>query len=439
MRLASVWGRQTTRAERALTPKSRMPDPVSPTRTLIDPNSGREVVVIYAYPPQFATETTGEVVDGTSPAELLARLWAGRKLVAAVTAIGIVVGLSIALITPNRYTASATALPPSDKGGGGGMGQYASMAAAAGIQLPGSPSGSIDVIMAILTSRRLYEPLIERFQLRDYYQATSRDAVLKAFAADFDARQDKKSNLITITCTNRSPQVAADIANAAADLLRSTFNEIGQSRAGREREFLEERIKSTEAELTIAAKALAEFQGQHRTMEIESQTRASIEAVAKLQGELIGQQIELKALLASAASPDNPRIQLLQERVNAMTSEMQRLLGASGDGPGVLLGLASLPELGIAYVERFRAVKKREAVLGALTTQLESARINEVRSSEVVTIIDRAYVPERKSGPPRAQICIAATLLGCLAGCAAVLLLPKLRRPATTTPIRSDA
>jgi tyrosine-protein kinase Etk/Wzc len=295
------------------------------------------------------------------------------------------------------------------------------------------------VIMAILTSRRLYEPLIERFQLREYYEAKTRDDMLKAFANDFDARQDKKTNLITISCTNRSPQVAADIANAAADLLRTTFNEIGQTRAGREREFLEERIKSTEAELLVASKALSDFQAEHNALEMESQTKASIEAVAKLQGELIGQQIELKALLASAASPDNPRIQLLQERVNAMTSEMQRLLGSSGDGPGVLLGLASLPELGVAYVERFRAVKKREAVLGALSTQLEAARINEVRSSEVVTIIDRAYVPERKSGPPRAQICIAATLLGALAGCAAVLLLPKLRRSTTTTPIRSDA
>ena len=46
----------------------------------------------------------------------------------------------------------------------------------------------------------------------------------------------------------------------------------------------------------------------------------------------------------------------------------------------------------------------------------------------LATIIDRAYVPERKSGPPRAQICISATLLGGLAGCAAVFLMPMLKR-----------
>lgn len=406
-----------------------MPDPQPTNRTLIDPNTGREVVVIYAYPPQFAQDTTAEVVDGTSPAELLGRLLAGWKTIAILTTLAAAIGLTIALTTPNRYTANATALPPPDKAGAGGMmAQYAGLAAAAGVQLPGAQASSVDAIMAILNSRRLQEPLIEQFQLRTYYEATTRDDLLSAFAKDFSARNDKKTNTITIAVTSREPQKAADIANAAADLLRSIYNEISQGTAGRERSFLESRLKETESDLMKASQALADFKTAKGAIEIESQTKATVEAIAKLQGELIGQQIELKAMLASAASPDNPRVQLLQEKVNAMTAEMQRLLGAGGDGPGVLLGLGSLPELSIAYIERFRAVKKYEAVLGALTTQLESARINEVRTSEVVTIVDRAFVPERKSGPARAQICIAATMLGGLAGCAVVLLAPGLRR-----------
>lgn len=401
------------------------PTPPPPARTLHDPATGRAVELVYAIPPQLLGEA-GPGDQGVSPAELLARLLAGWRTVALVTAIGAGLGLAIALATPNRYTATATALPPSDKGAGAGMlAQYAGLAAAAGIQLPGSPSSSVDAIMAILGSRRLHEPLIERFQLRAYYQSGTKDDLLRAFDADFDSRLDKKTNTISIAVTNRDPQHAADIANAAADLLRTTFNEINQSSATRERVFLEERLKQAEDEQRAAARALADFQTERGAVEIESQTKATVEAVARLQGELIAQQIELKALLGSAASPDNPRIQLLQERVNAMTAEMQRLVGAGGDG--VFIGLGRLPELGIAYVERYRAVKKGEAILTALTTQLETARFNEVRTSEVVTIVDRAYVPERKSGPPRALICIAATMLGGLAGCALVLLAPLLR------------
>lgn len=406
-----------------------MPDPQPSNRILRDPATGRDIELVYAIPPQLLGEPTANEPQGVTPAELIARLVAGWRTVAFLTALGAAIGLTIALATPNRYTASATALPPADKSGSSGMlAQYAGLAAAAGIQLPGAPTSSVDAIMAILASRRLHEPLIERFQLRDYYRSTTRDDVLRAFAADFTARHEKKTNTITITVTNRDPQRAAEMANAAADLLKSTYNEINQSTATRERLFLESRVKQAEADASAAAQAMAEFQNQRGAVEIESQTKATIEAIAKFQGELIAQQIELKALLASAASPDNPSVQLLQERVKAMTAEMQRLLGSGGDGPGVLIGLGSLPEISIAYIERYRAVKKHEVVLTALTAQLEGARINEVRTGEVVNIVDRAYVPERKSGPARAQISIAATLLGLIAGCAAVLLLPAIRR-----------
>jgi tyrosine-protein kinase Etk/Wzc len=417
-----------------------MTDPVSNHgRTLHDPATGRDVELVYAIPPQLLGESS-PADSGTSPAELLGRLLAGWRIIAGLTVMGALIGLCIALTTPNRYTASATALPPAEKGGGSGsLAQYAGLAAVAGVQLPGASSSSVDMIMAILASRRLQEPLIERFQLRDYYKAGTRDGVLAAFAADFSARNDKKTNTITIAVTNRDAARAAEIANATADLLKTAYNELAQSSATRERAFLEARLKDTEAELQVAAKALSEFKTAKGAIELESQTKATVEAIAKLQGELIGQQIELKAMLASAASPDNPLVQLRQERVSAMTGEMQRLLGAGGDGPGVLLGLASLPELSIAYVERYRAVKKFEAVLGALTAQLESARINEVRTNEVVTIIDRAYPPERKSGPPRAQICIVATLLAGLAGCGVVLLLPSLRRRRQPAADRSAA
>lgn len=418
-----------------------MTDPVSNHgRTLHDPATGRDVELVYAIPPQLLGESSSPADSGTSPAELLGRLFAGWRIIAGLTVAGALIGLCIALTTPNRYTASATALPPAEKGGGSGaLAQYAGLAAVAGVQLPGVSSSSVDMIMAILASRRLQEPLIERFQLRDYYKAGTRDGVLAAFAADFSARNDKKTNTITIAVSNRDAARAAEIANATADLLKTAYNELAQSSATRERAFLEARLKETEAELQVAAKALSDFKTSKGAIELESQTKATVEAIAKLQGELIGQQIELKAMLASAASPDNPMVQLRQERVSAMTGEMQRLLGAGGDGPGVLLGLASLPELSIAYVERYRAVKKFEAVLGALTAQLESARINEVRTNEVVTIIDRAYPPERKSGPPRAQICITATLLAGLAGCAVVLLLPSLRRRREPTADRSAA
>jgi tyrosine-protein kinase Etk/Wzc len=93
-----------------------------------------------------------------------------------------------------------------------------------------------------------------------------------------------------------------------------------------------------------------------------------------------------------------------------------------------LLGLGDLPELGVQYLTLFREVKKFEAMVAALTAQVEAARIAEVRDADVVTIIDRARVPDRKSGPPRAQITVAGVMLGLLAGCAWALITRRPRR-----------
>lgn len=396
-------------------------------RLLQDPESGNMIEVIYAIPPQMVRAGERSHRPGASIATVITRLRNRWRLVAILTCLGAAIGLVTALTAPNRYTASATALPPSDKAGGGLLAQYAGLAAAAGIQLPNAPTSSVDSIMAILDSRRLREPLIEKFSLRQYYASGTREDALDAFSRDFDPRNDKKTNTIIISVSNRSSELAAQIANEAADLLRGVYNEINQSTAAREREFLEARVNKAEADASAAARALAEFQAAKGAVELESQTKATIEAIAKLQGELIVQQIELKAMLGAAASPGNPEIQLVQGRIDAISDKMEQMLGAGGSDPGVLIGLGNLPDLGIAYLEKYRAVKKHEAIHAALVAQLEAARFGEARTSEVVTIVDRAFAPERKSGPPRAQICIAAVVFSFVAACAWVVLIPALR------------
>lgn len=406
------------------------------SRTLLDPATGREVIVVYAMPAELCTQPGSVSVDaGMDPWVLLQQVWRGRWLVVGCTLLAALIGVAIALNKPNLYTASVTALPPVEKSGGLGakLGQYADLASMAGMTLPGGGGGSVDEILAILDSRDLAMRLAREFSLADYYGLNNEDDLIKSVRQDFSARHDKKVNRVTIICTHQVPATAAAIANRAVEELQDRFNGIKQGSSRRERAFLESRLHITEKELSVAQERLATFQRQHHTIEIQSQTKATVEALSKLQGELIAQQVELRARLATQASPDNPVVQLLQQRVEEMTKAITSLagngpMGGDGKDPGVLLGLGVLPELGIQYVGLFREVKKGEAVVATLTAQVEAARIAEVRDAEVITIIDRAVPPQRKSGPARAQICIAAGLFGAMAGIALALLRPVMAR-----------
>ncbi|MBA3845582.1 MAG: hypothetical protein H0X45_02930, partial [Planctomycetes bacterium] len=271
------------------------------------------------------------------------------------------------------------------------------------------------------------------FGLTRHYQADLLDDALKTFGNDFHAAFDKKANTIVFSLTTfigsaEIPDQAkvAEIVNRAAVETQAIFNRIHQSSSGRERTFLEGRLTLVDRELATAQHAMAEFQREHRTIEIESQVKATVEAISALQGQMIGQQVELRALLASSASADNPSIQLLQERIRGLDEVIAQLTGSSGGGPGgennVLLQLGSLPEIGILYVNLYREVKKNEAIVQALTAQVEAARFAELRSAEVINIIDPAMAPQRRTAPKRAMMVVLGGLLGCMAAVAWALV-----------------
>jgi tyrosine-protein kinase Etk/Wzc len=400
------------------------PAPTVPTRSLVEPATGLPVQVIYAWPPGvIAGEQTNTPEDsGLNLADLVGRLRSGWRLIATTTVIGALIAVGYSLSLPDQFTAQVTTLPPGGKNGGGGLAQYADLASMAGVSLPGG-GGSADEVMAILGSRTLAEGLVDEFKLKDYYQEDERNArtddLYKSFTRDFTSRFDKKSSLITFSYTHESPETAAKVANRAAELLQDIFNRIHQSSSKRERAFLDSRLAIAERDLSAASEKLAAFQREHRAFQLEAQTKATVEAVGQLQGQLIGQQVELRALLSSQVGNDNPKTLLLRERIEELAKAIERLIGKETPGDpqsGILLGLGDLPELGIQYVGLYREVKKNESLLSSLTAQAEGARIAEVRNSEVVTIIDQARVPDRKSGPRRAQICAVGTLLALLAG-----------------------
>jgi len=396
-----------------------MPDPK--IHKLIDPDTGQAVHLVYAIPPELLNGGTPDD-DGISLHDLIARLWRGRLWIIGGTVLGAVLGLVIALSKPNVYTAEVVTLPPADKMSGTNLAQFAGMAAMAGINLPTVEGTSKDSLVAILNSRTLHERLIEQFQLAAYYESPdSRDRALNAFRKDWAAHAPKTAATIAFGYTHTDPQQAAAVANRASELLRDLFTQMQQSEATRERIFLEQRFKQSENDWQRAADAMASFMREHKAVQIEAQTEATVAALGTLQGQLIAQKIELNAQRAVASGEGNPMVQLLAERIHGLEAEIARLQGSSTDG--ALIGLGALPDLGQEYLTLLRESKRQEALLIGLIAQVESAKISEVREARMVTIVDPAYPPDIKSGPKRTMICLMATILGFMAGCIVWLFL----------------
>ena len=92
-----------------------------------------------------------------------------------------------------------------------------------------------------------------------------------------------------------------------------------------------------------------------------------------------------------------------------------------------------VPEIALLYVRKQREVKYHETLFELLARQYEAARLDESREAPLLQIVDHAQVPDRKSGPQRTLLMLAAGLLGAPVG--AVWSLPRRHQKMRSEPM----
>ena len=74
--------------------------------------------------------------------------------------------------------------------------------------------------------------------------------------------------------------------------------------------------------------------------------------------------------------------------------------------------LDKTPNTSLQYLEALRNLKYQESIYQVLAKQFEMAKLDEAKDSPLIQVLDKAFVPEKKSKPARALIVILGTLVG---------------------------
>lgn len=409
-------------------------------------------------------------------AERLRLLWEHRRLLARSTALGLAASALLALLIPRSYTSTTQLMPP-DTQSNSSLAMMASMAAkntgglgAMAADLLGSNTTGA-LFMGILRSDTAESRLVEQFDLKKVYgERLEQDA-----RADLDQRtsvsEDRKSGIISISVTDRSPERAAGLAKAYVDQLNSLIAQLSISSAHRERLFLEERLKAAKRDLDDASNDLAEYSSQNSTLDVQTMGKAALDAAGRVAGELLAAESQLQGL-RQVYSDNNSRVRALDGRVAELRKQLETLDGTKanetdangnsaygiGSAPapprlshssGLMAALPdgrsrdrhandlppndpvanevqtsdmavndmpypslrNLPRLGVKYADYYRRAKIQETVYELLTEQYELTKIQEVKETPSVKVLDRPKVAERKSSPPRMMIVLLGAFL----------------------------
>jgi tyrosine-protein kinase Etk/Wzc len=333
------------------------------------------------------------------------------KSTAAVAALAVIV----CLVIPNRYTATASILPPQQNSSPGAallsqLGSLGSLGLLSGsLGLSGLKNPN-DLAIALLKSRSVEEAMIQRFDLKKLYKQKRMSDARKAFEGHSDIENNLKDGLIRVSITDPDPQRAADMTNAYVEEYKRFSASLAVTEASQRRLFFEQQLEQAKNKLGVAEEAMKTTEQTTGMIQLDSQARALIESVATLRAQIAAKEVQIRGMSLYAAE-GNPDLLIAKEQLIELQRQQKELGGSqSGIDSDLIVPRGKLPEAGLDYVRKLRDVKYNEVIFELLARQFEVAKLDEAREGAVIQVIDSAVPPDRKSFPRLSIIGPAATL-----------------------------
>jgi uncharacterized protein involved in exopolysaccharide biosynthesis len=369
---------------------------------------------------QTAPTPTEAEEDEISLIDLAIALGEEKKTLFAVPAITTTLAIVASLLMTPIFTAKTVMMPPQQQQSGAAsalasLGALAGLAGgAAGIKSPD------EMYIAFMQSETLQNEVIKKLNLQDRYKAKTLVDTRKELKGAVKIVADKKAGLITIEADDKDPEFAAKLANTHVEELRSLMGRLAVTDAQQRRVFFEQAIAKNQTELAEAEanfRAAKEKSGMQVTAVI---AESAVKAGAEMRGQIAAREVQLSAM-SNFATPQNPDVQRIAGELSALRSQLKKLeQGSGGDEKS-----SPLEQLA---VKSYRDIKAREAMMGVLVAQYESARVDESKEGPLIQQVDMALTPERKSKPKRALMVIVSAFAGLFLGALIAFIRRALRK-----------
>jgi capsule polysaccharide export protein KpsE/RkpR len=355
-----------------------------------------------------------------------------QKRIAAVTAACAAIGLIYGALAPKWYRSVLTVVPTKSQQGGGGLssllgGEAASLAAG----FLGATGAGADGarIAAVLQSIAVSDAVIEKFGLRERYGAEYQETAREALWKHCEVQVLPKPQLVQVTCEDKDPRFVQQMLAYFAEHGNQAFRRVSVSSSAEEVAFLEKRVAELRQQAEDSAKRMQEFQERNRIVDIDTQAKAVVSAMAALNSQRISKQLELD-YQRTYSSPDEPSLRQLETQVAVMGQQARSLEGPPAPDPqpavkagqgaargkgGMFPAALEVPRLRAEFESLYRDRKVAEATLVFALERLEGARATAARDVSTFQVLDPPALPTRKSRPRRAVILALSVMLGLMA------------------------
>ncbi len=330
------------------------------------------------------------------------------KRFAIVVAASVLVSVLIVTVVLKPYFTGTTKILPPQQNQSTSAALLSQLGSLAG--LIGAPAKSpADLYTAMLKVDPVQDALIRKFDLQKVYGVKTFVHARKKLSENTNISSTREG-IITVAVTDLDKKRAADLANAYITELSNLTQQVAVTEAAQRRLYFANQLEKTKGDLANAEVEMKKTQLTTGMIQPEGQAKVTIEAIARLQGEITAKTVELQGM-RSFATENNPVIVRGEQELSALRGQLARLQGQQASREkSSLLSAAEVPTAGLEYVRRLRDVKYQETIYELLARQLEIAKIDESKDAAFIQVLQPAVEPELKSGPYRTGI-VAGTFL----------------------------
>ncbi len=304
---------------------------------------------------------------------------------------------------PNRYTARAAVQLVSTSSDRTALQSFVS-------SLAGSGAADARFALALLSENTLVDEVTSRFDFAARYRLRrrSKTAARRLFRTAMSAHYVSSTGIIELDYTDTDPQFAAEVLSYSLTALSERFDGLSAGRADSEAARLDVELHGARRALEESQTALVRFQRDHHLLDPAMQFGAELDQLDALQSELIDYRLQTASMeLSGRSSSDADLTNARREEAAAQTVLESLRIGPASGG---FMPVTQIPEHQVEYAALKANLAMSRSLYSSLRRQYELTRLQAVRGTAFLQVIDAPEVPETPSGPNRTRFVVLITL-----------------------------
>ena len=311
-----------------------------------------------------------------------------------------------ALLSPKWYKATASVLPAEQNDLLSTLSGISNLtkgfSSSKGLAALTGKNSETDKYMALLKSATITNDVIQKFDLRKEYDKENDyyDKVVKEWQSNFELEIQDEGNL-TITVYDKNPNTAADIANYMVNRLNEINTDLGITNAKANRIFMEKRYLQNITDINNLEAGMKQLQKKYGVIAVPEQIEATVKSMSAIYAELYQKEVAYN-VMTQTYGVDHPSTINAMIQMRELQKKVDKLNSGSDDSQKdvkLLIPFKKAPELSDEYLKIFRNLEIQYKILEFIQPLYEQAKIEEVRNTPSVLVLDKAGPAERKSKP----------------------------------------